>query len=435
MHHHSLTHDLIRNPAIQDYIVVFKKDEVLCVEGSDNKDLFILLSGTLELFKGSNKISEISGEGAPIGEISFLLGSKRTATVKALTDVEAVRIPHANMEQVLGKFPSLMWRIAEVLASRLATRTETLHALKEFCDHLPDAVVAAKKDGKITAWNRSAETLFGCGWTDMENGAIDGLYEQPEKFKQAIEKLTNSENVREEILKVKHPTKGDRYISTNLSLLTDRQGRTDGVLAMSRDVTEIQKIKKKYRRFRLWLIPLMIALSLGTAAFIYTSPQFREDKKIISIKQQALRDQMANDYLLLKSILKDAFNYRDRDKANQAIHEFFKLHKESLAPYQGLILLGTDKRVFAAYSMDKEKKLENIIGSSYAGVLFPESKNSIHNVLSLYWQQSSGQRGIEVAFKIVDHDRDTGWLILQMDAEKLASEFDANEETLKIFRF
>jgi hypothetical protein len=179
----------------------------------------------------------------------------------------------------------------------------------------------------------------------------------------------------------------------------------------------------------------MIALSLGTAAFLYTSPQFREDKKIISIKQQALRDQMANDYLLLKSILKDAFNLRDRNKANQAIHEFFKLHKESLAPYQGLVLLGTDKRVFAAYSMDNEKKLENIIGSSYAGVLLPESKNSAHNVLSLYWQKSSGKRGIEVAFKIVERDRDTGWLILQMDAEKLANDFDANEETLKIFRF
>jgi PAS domain S-box-containing protein len=438
MHQQDLTQELVRNPAIRDYIVSFRKSEVLCVEGADTKDLFILLSGKLELFKGSNKFAEISDEGAPVGEISFLLGSERTATVKALTDVEAVRIPAAQLEQVLEKFPSLMWRIAEFLARRLDARTETLHALKEFCDHLPDAVVAAKKDGNIIAWNRAAETLFGCGWAEMEKNSMAALYLNPEQFRKALDGLKKSDSVREEIFKVKHPLKGDRYIATNLSVLSDSQGRTDGVLAMSRDVTEIQKIKRRYQRFRLWLIPLLVALSLGAAAFFYASPQFLEDKKIISIKQQALRDQIANDYQLLKSILTDAFISSDREKANQAMQEFLRLHKDALAPYRGVILLGTDKRVFAAFAMDEKKKPENIIGSSYAGVPFTETANSGHNVLSLYWadgQQSLGQKGIEIAFRIVDHDREAGWLVLQMDADRLAKEFDADEETLRIFKF
>jgi PAS domain S-box-containing protein len=438
MHHQTLIQDLVRNPAIQDYIVSFNKGEVLCVEGADTKDLFILLSGTLELFKGSNKIAEISREGAPVGEISFLLGSKRTATVKALTDAEAVRIPQAKLEQELKNFPSLMWLIAEFLARRLDARTETLHALKEFCDQLPDAVVAAKKDGNIIAWNRAAETLFGCGWTEMEKGSMAALYDNPDQFSKVLDGLKQPDSVREEILKVKHPVKGDRYIATNLSLLTDSQGRSDGVLAMSRDVTDIQRIKRRYQRFRLWFIPLLIALSLGTAAFFYASPQFLEDKKIVSIKQQALRDQIANDYLLLKSILKEAFASRDREKANQAMSEFFRLQKDALAPYRGVVLLGTDKRIFAAFAMDEKKKLDGIIGSSYAGVPFTGEEDSHHSVLSLYWaddQQSLGQKGIEVAFRIVENEIAAGWLILQMDADRLADDFDADVETLRIFRF
>jgi PAS domain S-box-containing protein len=434
----TLTQDLVQNPAIRDYVVSFRKGEILCVEGADTKDLFILLSGTLELFKGSNKIAEISAEGAPVGEISFLLGSKRTATVKALTDVEAVRIPDAQLEQVLEKFPLLMWRIAEFLARRLDARTETLHALKEFCDHLPDAVVAAKKDGNIIAWNRAAETLFGCSWAEMENNPMAALYEHPEDFRKTLDELKRSDSVREEIFKVKHPLKGDRFIATNLSVLSDSQGRTDGVLAMSRDVTEIQKIKRRYQRFRLWLIPLLIALSLGTAAFFYASPQFLADKEIIGIKQQALRDQIANDYQLLEAILSEAFTSRDREKANQAMQEFFRLHKDALTPYQGVVLLGMDKRVFAAFAMDEKNRQENIIGSSYAGVPFLETANSGHAVLSLYWangRQSLGQKGIEVAFKITDQNREAGWLVLQMDADRLAKEFNADEETLKLFQF
>ena len=207
---------------------------------------------------------------------------------------------------------------------------------------------------------------------------------------------------------------------------------------MSRDVTDIQRIKRKYQRFRLWFIPLLIALSIGAAAFFYASPQFLEDKKIISIKQQALRDQIANDFLLLKSILKDGFASRNRENANQAMQEFFRLHKDALAPYRGVVLLGPDKKVFAAYAMDEKKGQDSLIGSSYAGVPFTGTEDSGHSVLSLYWsdgQQSLGQKGIEVAFKILEQDIMAGWLVLQMDAERLANEFDADEETLRIFRF
>lgn len=433
-----VTQDLVHNPAIREHIVTFKKGEVLCVEGAAAGELFILLSGTLELFKGTNKIAEISGEGAPVGEIAFLLGSKRTATVKAATDGEAVRIPHEELEPVLEKFPALMWRIAEFLARRLDARTETLHALKEFCDHLPDAVVAAKKDGNIIAWNRAAETLFGCEWSDMEKSSLASLYTEPEQLRKTLDGLTAPESAREEVLKVQHPRKGPRFVSTHLSLLTDRQGHADGFLAMSRDVTDIQKIKQKYRRFRLWFIPLLIALSLGVGAIFYASPRFLEDKNIINIKQQALRDQIANDYLLLKSILKEAFSARDQEIAGQAMQEFFRLHKEALPPYRGVVLLGTDKKVFAAFAMDEKNRQDSIVGSSYSGVPFKASDDSGHSVLSLYWadgRQALGQKGIEIAFKIVDDDREVGWLVLQMDAKKLASEFDADEETLRIFKF
>ena len=46
-----------------------------------------------------------------------------------------------------------------------------------------------------------------------------------------------------------------------------------------------------------------------------------------------------------------------------------------------------------------------------------------------------GHKGIEVAFKVNQDDHLLGWLVFQMDTDRLEKDFGLNEEDLRLFQF
>ena len=65
-------------------LLSFQTGKTLFLEGDDTQDVYFLVSGKLAILKGRKRIAELSDEGSVFGEMSFLLGEKRTATVKAV---------------------------------------------------------------------------------------------------------------------------------------------------------------------------------------------------------------------------------------------------------------------------------------------------------------------------------------------------------------
>ena len=97
-----MVENVINDPALKKYWVTFKEGETLFLEGEPSQDLYILVSGHLEILRGNKRISEIKDACVPFGEISFLLDVERTATVKALSDSTCIRIPKDKIESVLN---------------------------------------------------------------------------------------------------------------------------------------------------------------------------------------------------------------------------------------------------------------------------------------------------------------------------------------------
>ncbi|MGD9383869.1 MAG: cyclic nucleotide-binding domain-containing protein, partial [Desulfobacterales bacterium] len=79
---------VIQNKNLNKHLTSFEKGKVIFFEGDDTQDLFILVSGHIDILKGKKKIVEITEKGSLFGEMSFLLGTQRTATVKATNDVK-----------------------------------------------------------------------------------------------------------------------------------------------------------------------------------------------------------------------------------------------------------------------------------------------------------------------------------------------------------
>lgn len=434
----SMLDDVINNPDLDRHLTSYKKGQIILLEGDDSQDLYILVSGGLEILKGNKKISEIGEKGALFGDMSFLLRSKRTATVKAKTDVKALCIPEEEITGFLRKYPDVAREIAKLLAKRLDETSQIVYGLKEFCDQLPDAVLLTDRDGKIFSWNMAAENLYGRQWDQMHQQSVEDIFEDPQAYGDFRDDVEARYSVREKILTIRHPEKGIRFISTSTTLLYDGHHNFQGVLSLGRDVTDVKNLEKKYRRARHWLFPAFILLAFFLTAAFFGYPYFAKGYRSMDVKKQELRNQLAKDYLLLKSLLADYFSPDNRLKTSQLMKAFFDIQDTSTIPYTGLVLLDENKEVFDAYSIIMGADASEMVGSSYALVDFEGSERSLHKVLTVYRKDKDhpmGYKGIEIAFEVKKDDQSLGWLIFQLDTDVLHKEYGLDEEGLKKFQF
>ncbi len=426
------------NPDLENYIFSFKEGQTIFMEGDDSQDLFILISGQLDVLKGNNRIAEITRQGDPFGEMSFLLGARRTATVRARAEGKAIRIPKKEITAFLDRFPETASYITRLLASRLDETSQVMFGLKEFCDKLPDAVFLTNREGKILTWNAVAEAMYGRTWAQMHHRPVEEIYEEPDEYRRCLEEAQSGYSIKEEVLRIRHPEKGTRFISTSTTVLYDGHHNFQGILSLGRDVTKFREMEKKYRRFRNRIIPSFLLLCLiGAALFLFYPRISKESSFIERERKQEFRNQLGRDSLLLESLLKDPLSVRDRSKTSQVMKTFFDIQGTEPMPYRGLVILDDNLTVFDAYSARVPEETE-MIGNSYAGIEFRGNEGSLHKVLTLYRVDKDhpmGKKGIEVAFEIKKDNRFIGWLLFQMDEELLKARYNVTEEELEEFGF
>lgn len=96
--------------------------ELLMHEGDESKEMYYVQSGTLAVFKrkGDQEFqigTIIAGE--LVGEMSFLDGHPRSATVKAMTDCELVQVPHEKFNKLIDSHPKWFRALLNTLLERL----------------------------------------------------------------------------------------------------------------------------------------------------------------------------------------------------------------------------------------------------------------------------------------------------------------------------
>jgi PAS domain S-box-containing protein len=430
--------EVVKNVKVNRYITSFEEGKAIFLEGDDSQDLFILVSGQLNVIKGNKKIAEITEKGSLFGEMSFLLKAKRTATIKAGENVKAIRIPKDEITVFLHDFPEVAGEISKLLAKRLDETSRILYGLKEFCDQLPDAVIATDKEGKIITWNAAAEEVYGRSWNQMCNKSVEEIYERPQVYKKMLEEVKKKHSVREKILSIKHPKNGARFISTSSTLLHDDHNNFQGILSLGRDVTSIKTLEKKYRQTRYWLFPSLILIFLMTIGVFWGHSHFSKRPRIMDVNHLELKNRLSKDYLSLKSKLVNPFEAGDRSKTNQLMRDFLNIQKPDKVPYNGLVLLDKNKKVFDAYSENTGTKISPTIESSYKGIDFEDGKDSNHSVLTLYRADKDhpmGQKSIEIAFEMNKNNRRIGWLIFQLDLHRLKTDYGTDVSGSKKFIF
>lgn len=101
----------------------FRAGETIIGSGDPADRIFVLAIGTAEVRPGADRSRDI-GRGTVVGEIAFLTGGQRTATVAAASDCECLSLPFANYRELLLAHPSGAIAVAARLA-RLLVDAET----------------------------------------------------------------------------------------------------------------------------------------------------------------------------------------------------------------------------------------------------------------------------------------------------------------------
>ena len=107
----------------------FKSGASLIKQGADDRKLFVLVEGQVEVLRADTQVSYIDEPGSIFGEMAVLLDMPSSATVKALSTVKAYVIDDAL--GFLGSQPEIALELAALLARRLYYTTSYLVDLQQ----------------------------------------------------------------------------------------------------------------------------------------------------------------------------------------------------------------------------------------------------------------------------------------------------------------
>jgi CRP-like cAMP-binding protein len=109
--------------------VKYRSGEVILTEGTPGDVMYLIEWGRVEVLSktdGRSRVLAVLGEGDFFGEMALLTGSPRSATVRAVTDVDLLALYQPDFDELVLKYPTLTVTLGRVLSQRLNRADEYL---------------------------------------------------------------------------------------------------------------------------------------------------------------------------------------------------------------------------------------------------------------------------------------------------------------------
>ena len=93
--------------------------DVLCAEGADGDDFFVVVQGSAEVKVGGDKVAEL-GDGDFFGEMALIDGGGRTATITATSPMSLLVLSRGDFNSMLSSaMPHVAPKLMEVMGERI----------------------------------------------------------------------------------------------------------------------------------------------------------------------------------------------------------------------------------------------------------------------------------------------------------------------------
>jgi PAS domain S-box-containing protein len=314
-----------------------------------------------------------------------------------------------------------------------------MHGLREFNDQLPDAIIMADKDRNILSWNHAAEQLHGRTWQQMKGYPLADLYQDSRAYEQFVADVQAGNSLQEKELVVKHPDGNKRFVSTSTTVLYDGHHNVEGFIFLSRDVTGMKDLEKRYKRIKRWLIPSIAFFCVVIISLFFTIPYFSRGNRILDYKKETFENRIIRDSQNITNAVTAHLATGNLAAVNRIMQTFFENETPEHFGITGLILLDSDKKIISAYSPERDDTVASIVGSSYSGIKFRGDETATHKILTLFRADKDhpmGTKGVEIAYEIRQENGEiTNWLIFQLEMEHLDREYGIDTKILSRIDF
>lgn len=98
---------------------------VLMEQGDVGQEAFVICSGQAGVFVNGHRVAAI-GPGSAVGEMALLDRHPRSATVKALTDLELLSFDSDRFQELLESMPKAAARVMKQLNEKLRVQNQQL---------------------------------------------------------------------------------------------------------------------------------------------------------------------------------------------------------------------------------------------------------------------------------------------------------------------
>ena len=110
----------------------FRRDAELMAQGDEGNTLFIMLSGlarvSMVAANGREIVLDYAEPGHVLGEIAFLDGGERTASVHAIEPVEALVLSRSAFDDIVRKHQRMALRLLKAMARRIRQNNAVIEA-------------------------------------------------------------------------------------------------------------------------------------------------------------------------------------------------------------------------------------------------------------------------------------------------------------------
>ena len=103
----------------REQIVMVKKGDVVIREGESSDFLYYISSGTYEVLHNDKPVGSLSSQDIFMGEMSFLLNQRRSATIKATSAGKLILLTQKTFINIIRDYPHYGVFLSKLLAKRL----------------------------------------------------------------------------------------------------------------------------------------------------------------------------------------------------------------------------------------------------------------------------------------------------------------------------
>lgn len=97
----------------------FRAGHTVTAEGEGGDGFFVVERGEAEVIVQSEPRGTI-GPGDCFGEVALLMGSERTATIRATTDLQCYELTSQDFAAIVEGNPAIAWKLMQSMADRLS---------------------------------------------------------------------------------------------------------------------------------------------------------------------------------------------------------------------------------------------------------------------------------------------------------------------------